>query len=76
MPRKILRLPIVLDRTGLSRSTVYQRVTEERFPRPVSLGARAVGWIEADVEEWIARQIEASLELCSQRTGVSRSSVR
>ena len=28
MPRKILRLPIVLDRTGLSRSTVYQRVTE------------------------------------------------
>ena len=46
MPRKILRLPTVLDRTGLSRSTVYQRVTEGRFPRPVSLGARAVGWIE------------------------------
>ena len=32
MPRKILRLPIVLDRTGLSRSTVYQRVTEGKFP--------------------------------------------
>ena len=45
MPRKILRLPVVLDRTGLSRSTVYLRVTEGRFPRPVSLGARAVGWI-------------------------------
>ena len=63
MPRKILRLPIVLDRTGLSRSTVYQRVTEGRFPRPVSLGARAVGWIETEVEEWIARQIEASREI-------------
>jgi prophage regulatory protein len=60
MPRKILRLPIVLDRTGLSRSTVYQRVTEGKFPRPVSLGARAVGWIETEVEEWIAGQIEAS----------------
>jgi len=48
MPRKILRLPIVLDRTGLSRSTVYQRVTEGKFPRPVSLGARAVGWIETE----------------------------
>jgi len=76
MPRKILRLPIVLDRTGLSRSTVYQRVTEGRFPRPVSLGARAVGWIEAEVEEWIAGQIEASRELCGQRAGVSRSSAR
>ena len=64
MPRKILRLPIVLDRTGLSRSTVYQRVTEGRFPRPVSLGDRAVGWIEAEVEEWIACRIEASREFC------------
>jgi len=67
MPRKILRLPVVLDRTGLSRSTVYLRVTEGRFPRPVSLGARAVGWIEAEVEEWIAGQIEASRELRVQR---------
>ena len=63
MPEKILRLPNVLDRTGLSRSTVYQRVTEGRFPRPVSLGARAVGWIETEVEEWIARQIEVSREI-------------
>jgi prophage regulatory protein len=58
MPEKILRLPNVLDRTGMSRSTVYLRVTEGMFPRPVSLGARAVGWIETEVEEWIARQIE------------------
>ena len=76
MPRKILRLPIVLDRTGLSRSTVYQRVTEGKFPRPVSLGARAVGWIETEVEEWIAGQIEASRELGGQRAGVNRSSAR
>jgi prophage regulatory protein len=76
MPRRILRLPNVLDRTGLSRSTVYQRVTEGRFPRPVSLGARAVGWIEAEVEEWIACQIEASRELCGQKAGVNRSSSR
>ena len=76
MPKKILRLPIVLDRTGLSRSTVYQRVTEGKFPRPVSLGARAVGWIETEVEEWIAHQIEASRELCVQRAGVNRSSAR
>ena len=76
MPRKILRLPVVLDRTGLSRSTVYLRVTEGRFPRPVSLGARAVGWIETEVEEWIARQIEVSREIRGQRTGVNALSSR
>jgi len=71
MPSKILRLPVVLDRTGLSRSTVYQRVTEGRFPLPVSLGARAVGWIEAEVEEWIARQIEVSRGIRGQKTGMN-----
>ena len=76
MPRRILRLPNVLDRTGLSRSTVYLRVTEGRFPKPVSLGARAVGWIETEVEEWIARQIEASREVRSQRAGVNPVSSR
>ena len=76
MPEKILRLPNVLDRTGLSRSTVYLRVTEGRFPRPVSLGARAVGWIETEVEEWIARQIEVSREIRRQRTVVSPLSSR
>ncbi|MGD0098373.1 MAG: AlpA family transcriptional regulator [Terracidiphilus sp.] len=76
MPRKILRLPVILDRTGLSRSTVYQRVAEGKFPRTVSLGTRAVGWIETEVEEWIARQIEASRELCVRRAGVNRSSAR
>ncbi|MGA3134024.1 MAG: AlpA family transcriptional regulator [Terracidiphilus sp.] len=55
----------VLDRTGPSRSTVYQRVSEGRFPKPVSLGARAVGWVESDIEEWISRQIENSRTLQS-----------
>ena len=76
MPAKILRLPNVLDRTGLSRSTVYLRVTEGRFPRPVSLGARAVGWIETEVEEWIARQIEVSREIRGQHSGVNPQSSR
>jgi prophage regulatory protein len=76
MPRRILRLPNVLDRTGLSRSTVYLRVTEGRFPKPVSLGARAVGWIETEVEEWIARQIEVSRTIRSQRSSVNPLSLR
>jgi prophage regulatory protein len=53
----ILRLPAVKARTGLSRSTIYLHASTGSFPRPVSLGARAVGWIESDIEEWISRKI-------------------
>ncbi len=59
-PRRFLRLPEVIARTGLSRSTIYVRLDEGRFPRPVSLGGRAVGWIEAEVNEWIRERIEES----------------
>jgi len=57
---RMLRLPAVLVRTGLSRSTIYLRISEGRFPKPVSLGSRAVGWIEAEVNDWLNRQIEHS----------------
>lgn len=56
----ILRLPTVKARTGLSRSTIYLRISEGRFPKPVSLGSRAVGWIESEVNDWVNQQIEAS----------------
>jgi len=60
MSNVILRLPAVKARTGLSRSTIYLRVSGGSFPRPVSLGARAIGWLESDVEGWICRRIEQS----------------
>jgi prophage regulatory protein len=44
MTHTILRLPAVLSDTGLSRSTIYLRIAHGVFTRPVSLGARAVGW--------------------------------
>ena len=60
MTHSILRLPAVKANTGLSRSTIYLRVAQGTFPRPVSLGARAVGWVEAEIQEWLQRRIEAS----------------
>ncbi|HSW71139.1 MAG TPA: AlpA family transcriptional regulator [Gammaproteobacteria bacterium] len=60
MATTILRLPAVKTRTGLSRSTIYLRVSQGRFPAPISLGDRAVGWIEAEVNEWLTKNIEAS----------------
>ena len=57
---RILRLPLVRERTGLSRSSIYLRISEGRFPRPISLGERAVGWLESEIAEWLNRRIEAS----------------
>jgi prophage regulatory protein len=55
----ILRRPQVEARTGLSRSTLYQYIQDGLFPRPVSLGARAVGWLESEVTAWIAARAKA-----------------
>ena len=60
MATAILRLPTVKARTGLSRSTIYLRISEGRSPKPVSLGGRAVGWVEAEITDWLNQQIEAS----------------
>src|ERR1041384_3744641 len=55
MVTTILRLPAVRARTGLSRSSIYLRISQERFPSPISLGGRAVGWIEAEINEWLIK---------------------
>ena len=52
--------PAVKATTGLSRSTIYLRVAEGTFPKPVSLGGGAVGWVEAEVQEWLQQRIDAS----------------
>ncbi len=60
MQTTILRLPAVKSRTGLSRSTIYFCIKNGSFPAPVSLGARAVGWIDTEIDEWIEEKIEKS----------------
>ncbi|MFK5915589.1 MAG: AlpA family transcriptional regulator [Woeseiaceae bacterium] len=60
MTNIILRLPAVLDRTGLSRSTIYLMMSKYQFPSSISLGDRAVGWLEKDINEWIENKIAQS----------------
>lgn len=60
MVTTILRLPAVKARTGLSRSTIYLRMSKSDFPTHISLGGRAVGWLESEINDWISRHIEAS----------------
>lgn len=50
----ILRLPDVERITGLSRSTIYVMMKGGYFPRSLQVGRRAVGWREAEVQDWLA----------------------
>jgi prophage regulatory protein len=56
----ILRLKQVEKKVGLKSSSIYQKISEGTFPSQVRLGARAVGWIESEIEEWIAAQVQKS----------------
>ena len=50
---RILRLQEVMDRTGMSRATLYNAMRKNEFPHSVQITTRCVGWLEADIEAWI-----------------------
>ncbi len=53
LKEKLLRLPEVKARTGLSRSTIYALIGQNKFPRHIPLGLRCVGWLESEIDAWI-----------------------
>ncbi|MFZ5620866.1 MAG: AlpA family phage regulatory protein [Pseudomonadota bacterium] len=66
---KIIRRKEVEARTGLSRSSIYAKMRRNKkrpgdfdptFPRPVSIGSKAVGWIEAEINQWIEARINTA----------------
>lgn len=57
---RILRRKQVEARIGLSRSTIYDGVNAGTFPKPITLGRQSVGWIEAEIEQWLRERIAAS----------------
>ncbi|GHT87704.1 hypothetical protein AGMMS49543_24350 [Betaproteobacteria bacterium] len=56
----ILRRDHVEGRTGLSRSSIYKKVKNHEFPTPISLGGRAVGWLEHEIDAWLDEQVKKS----------------
>ncbi|MGD9949326.1 MAG: helix-turn-helix transcriptional regulator [Desulfobulbus sp.] len=54
---RFLRLGDVLERTALSRSTVYKKIQEGDFPPPVKVGLRASRWKETSVNQWINEKV-------------------
>ncbi len=62
MSDRILRRPEVEARTGLSRSTIYFMISEGKFPKPVKIGRRAVGWPESRISAWLAGRADSDGE--------------
>lgn len=50
---RLIRLPEVVARVGIKRSTIYQRMAEGRFPRARSLGPKSAVWVESEIDDWI-----------------------
>lgn len=57
---EFLRLPSVVRRTGLARSTIYRLIALRKFPSPVKLAGRAVGWRRTDLDQWSEARPSAS----------------
>jgi prophage regulatory protein len=55
----VLRLPEVLRKTGLSRSTIYAEIANGTFPKQISLSARAVGWLASEIDAWLHDRVRA-----------------
>lgn len=55
MQEEIWRLPRVLSTTGMGRTWLYEQIKIGRFPKPLKLGFRAVGWRRSEIENWLTR---------------------
>ena len=62
MIKKIYRLPEVMTIIGLSRSSIYLRMSTNEFPKPIKIGRRAVGWTEDSIITWQSSIMEANDE--------------
>ena len=59
--RRLLRLPEVKEKVGLSRTAIYRLIAEGQFPRQVCIGPRTVAWCQEELEAWIEQRIQGAV---------------
>ena len=59
-PPRFIRLPQVVEMTGMGKTFIYSRISDGTFPKQIQLGSRSVVWNEWDVIDWIKQQINAA----------------
>lgn len=60
MKNSLIRLPEVQRRTGYGKAWLYKLIAQERFPKPVKIGSRAIAFVESEIDDWINQRIESS----------------
>jgi len=68
MTETVLRLPEVMSRVGLSKSSLYSLVATGTFPAPIPLGARARGWLASEVASFVDGRIRERQEAQARRS--------
>lgn len=68
MAKKIIRLPRVMDRSGMCRSGIYQGMADGTFPKSIKISGRGVGWIEEEIDAWIEERIKSSRGISPAKT--------
>lgn len=58
MSKTLLRLPQVMEKTGLKRATIYLHIKQNTFPKQFKIGQRAVAWLESDIDAWIDEHVD------------------
>ena len=56
---KVIRLPQVEEKVGLSRASIWRLIAAGHLPKPIKISARASGWIESEIDEFIQRRAES-----------------
>ena len=54
---RIIRKPEVKNKTGLPNSTIYELISQGKFPKQIKLSVRSSGWLESEIDEWIAARV-------------------
>ena len=75
---EIIRLPQVSKMTGLGKTTIYELEVTDRFPKRIKIGIRAVGWLNAEIKEWLTKRIDnrPTLDGCRPRAPLRRAGGR
>lgn len=56
---RLLRLPQVLDKTGLKRAQIYTYMKSGSFPKSIKIGPSSVAWLESEIDEWINQKLNS-----------------
>ena len=67
MVERLIRRPEVTQRTGLGKSSIYEKISDGEFPPPIKLGKRTVAWREHDIDQWIEQRIRSAYCLKSDQ---------